>query len=99
MTLKELAHLAQQTLQADAGCPIKRSHVHELVAAAFGHRSWAAFLTGSVLADAGVGAAPSGAAPQLIGRALQLGYGQQAAAVIASALLAFIAEHQLSAVS
>jgi molybdopterin/thiamine biosynthesis adenylyltransferase len=37
MTLKELAHLAQQTLHTRAGCPVRRSHVHELLAAAFGY--------------------------------------------------------------
>ena len=99
MTLKELAHLAQQTLHTRAGCPVKRSHVHELLAAAFGHRSWAAFLSDSVLADSGVGAAPTGGLPDLIGRAVQLGYEQQAAATVAITLQAFIAEHRLSAVS
>ena len=72
MTLKELAHLAQQTPHTRAGCPVKRSHVHELLAAAFGHRSWAAFLSNLVLADSGVGAAPTGGLPDLIGRAVQL---------------------------
>lgn len=99
MTLKELAHLAQQTLHTRAGCPVKRSHVHELLAAAFGHRSWAAFLSDSVLADSGVGAAPTGGLPDLIGRAVQLGYEQQAAASVATTLQALIAEHRLSAVS
>lgn len=99
MTLKELAHLAQQTLHTRAGCPVRRSHVHELLAAAFGHRSWAAFLSDSVLADSGVGAAPTGGLPDLIGRAVQLGYEQQAAATVAITLHAFIAEHRLSAVS
>ncbi|HEY6133507.1 MAG TPA: hypothetical protein VIW70_05985 [Rubrivivax sp.] len=99
MTLKELAHLAQQTLHTRAGYPVKRSHVHELLAAAFGHRSWAAFLTDSVLADSGVGAAPTSGLPDLIGRAVQLGYEQQAAASVATTLQAFIAEHGLSAVS
>lgn len=99
MTLKELAHLAQQALQDRAGCPVKRSHVHELLAAAFGHRSWAAFLSDSVLADSGVGAAPTGGLPDLIGRAVQLGYDQQAAGTVATTLQAFIAEHRLSAVS
>ncbi len=98
MTLKELAHLAQQTLQDRAGCPVKRSHVHELLAAAFGHRSWAAFLSESVLADAGVGSAPTGGLPELIGRAVQLGYPQPAAATLANTLEAFIAEHRLMAV-
>lgn len=99
MTLKELAHLAQQTLHTRAGCPVKRSHVHELLAAAFGHRSWAAFLSDSVLADAGVAAAPTGGLPDLIGRAVQLGYEQQAAASVATTLQTLIAEHRLSAVS
>ena len=99
MTLKELAHLAQQTLHTRAGCPVKRSHVHELIAAAFGHRSWAAFLSNLVLADSGVGAVPTGGFPDLIGRAVQLGYEQQAAASVATTFQAFIAEHGLSAVS
>jgi hypothetical protein len=99
MTLKELAHLAQQTLQNHSGCPVKRSHVHELLAAAFGHRSWAAFRAAAVLADAGVGEGPSGASPQLIGRAVQLGYHQQAAAEMARSFLTFVAEHHLSSVS
>jgi hypothetical protein len=99
MTLKELAHLAQKTLHTRAGCPVRRSHVHELLAAAFGHRSWASFLSDSVLADSGVGAAPTGGLPDLIGRAVQLGYEQQAAGTVAITLQAFIAEHRLSAVS
>lgn len=98
MTLKELAHLAQQTLQTPAGCPVKRSHVHELLAAAFGHGSWAAFLSKSVLADAGVGSAPTGGWPRLVGRALQLGYPQPAATALATTVLAFVAEHGLAAV-
>jgi hypothetical protein len=52
-----------------------------------------------VLADSGVGAAPTGRLPDLIGRAVQLGYEQQAAATVAITLQAFIAEHRLSAVS
>ncbi len=73
--------------------------MHEFLSAAFGHRSWAAFLSDSVLADSGVGAARTGGLPDLIGRAVQLGYEQQAAATVAITLQAFIAEHRLSAVS
>lgn len=98
MTLKELAHLAQQTLQTRAGCPVRRSHVHELLAAAFGHGSWAAFLSESVLADADVGSAPTGGLPGLVGRAVQLGYPQPAATTLATTVLAFVAEHGLAAV-
>lgn len=99
MTLKELAHLAQQALQDRAGCPVKRSHVHELLAAAFGHRSWAAFHSEAVLADAGIGSAPTGGLPELIGRAVQLGYPQPAAAIIATSLQSLVAEHRLAAIS
>ncbi len=99
MTLKELAHLAQQTLQDRAGCPVKRSHVHELLAAAFSHRSWAAFLSEAVLADAGIGSTPTGGLPDLVGRAVQLGYPQSAATIIATGVQSLIAEYRLAAIS
>ncbi len=99
MTLKELAHLAHQTLQTRAGCPLKRSHVHELLAAAFGHGSWAAFLSESVLADAGVGSVPDGGLPRLVGRAVQLGYPQPIATTVATTVMAIVSEHGVSAVS
>jgi hypothetical protein len=99
MTLKELAHLAQHALQDRAGCPVKRSHLHELLAAAFGHRSWAAFHSEAVLADAGIGSAPTGGLPGLVGRAVQLGYPQSAATIIATGVQALIAEHRLAAIS
>lgn len=96
MTLKELAHAAQRHLQTRAGCAIKRSHVHELLVAAFGYQSWAAFLSQCVLADAGVGTAPDGPPSLLIGRAVQLGYEQSVATEIAGAMLAFIAKRQIA---
>ncbi len=98
MTSKELAHAAQQTLQTRADCDVKRSHVHELLAAAFGHSSWAAFQFESVLADGSVGDVPAGATPQVIGRAVQLQYAQGAAVEMAGALLDFVEERQLSSV-
>ena len=52
MTLRELAHSAQQPFQTAIGLPVKRSHVHELLAAAFGYSSWAAFRSESLPADA-----------------------------------------------
>jgi hypothetical protein len=98
MTLKELAHAAQQRLQSHASQPVRRSHVHELLAAAFSYRSWAAFLSDALLADAGVGDAPDGGAAAVSGRALQLGYGQADAVGLAVTLLSFIAAHQLTCV-
>ncbi len=97
MTLKELAHAAHQSLQTRAGCEVKRGHVYELLAAAFGFQSWAAFLPESLLTDGGVGDAPDGAAPRLIGRAVQLQYPQGAATVMAGAFLEFAAERKIGA--
>ncbi|MBS0498779.1 MAG: hypothetical protein JSR74_00450 [Proteobacteria bacterium] len=87
MTLKELAHSAHQHLQIHAGCAIKRSHVHELLAAAFGCQSWASFLSESLLADGGAGDAPVDALPHVIGRAAQLGYGQSVSVEMGNALI------------
>jgi hypothetical protein len=98
MTMKELAHSAQQTLQTRAGCNVKRSHVHELLAAAFGFSSWAAFLSESVLADGGVGNAPAGGLPRVIGRAVQLQYAPGAASELAGALLDFLSRRQITSV-
>ena len=58
MTLKELAHAAHHALQAQSGCDVSRSHIYELLAAALGHRSWAAFDAASLLTDAGVSTIP-----------------------------------------
>lgn len=98
MTLKELAHSAQQRLQTAANVPVKRTHVHELLAAAFDYSSWAAFRSAALLADEGVGTAPPDPAPRLIGRALQLGYEQTASVLLAEALRIFAAARQLSCV-
>ena len=98
MTLREFAHSAQQHLQTLAGLPVKRSHVHELLAAAFGYSSWAAFRSESLLADAGVGERLAGTSPQQIGRAVQLGYGQTASVLLADALVAFAMAQQVSCI-
>lgn len=99
MTLKELAYTAHAAVQDRAGCAIKRSHVHELLAATFSSRSWASFHSKFLLADAGVGNAPVDALPKVTGRALQLGYDQRTAISVAHTLLEFVETHQLSCVS
>ena len=96
MMFKALARAAHQSLQARAGCNICHSHVHELLAAAFGYRTWAALTADALLADHGVGQAPQDSAePQITGRALQLQYGQAEALAMADALGEFIADKQL----
>ena len=48
MTIKELAFSAQQHLQVSTGTQIKRAHIYELMAAAFGFGSYAALCTDAV---------------------------------------------------
>lgn len=99
MTFKALARAAHHSLQSRAGCDIRHSHVHELLAAAFGYRTWAALTTDALLADQGVGQAPQASAgPQITGRALQLQYGQTEALAMAGALMQFIADQHLGLV-
>lgn len=99
MTLKALTHTAHQSLQTRADCDIRHSHVHELLAAAFGYRTWAALTTDALLADHGVGDAPQAyAGTQIAGRALQLQYGQTEALAMAAALAEFIADKKLGLV-
>lgn len=98
MTLKELAHAAQQMLQTGAGGDVKRSHVHELLAAAFGYSSWAAFRCESVLADGGVGQAPSSAFPLVAARGIHLRYAPDVASRVAAALLEFLSDCQVRAI-
>ena len=98
MTMKQLAHLAQQSLQARARCIVKRSHVHELLAAALGFGSWAALIAEALPVDAGVSDLPSDVLPRLTARAIQLGYGQGAAEAIGRVLQELCVEQQLSTV-
>ena len=51
MTLKELTYEARQCLQTELGVQFKQAHIYELLAAAFGFKSWAAFSADAVLLD------------------------------------------------
>ncbi len=96
MAIKTIAHSAQLHLQAVTGSSIKRSHVYELLAAAFDYRSYAALSSAAVFA----------AGPQELERTLPLvpairsrfaglGYPSGVAEVAASALTDFITEGRL----
>lgn len=97
MTLKQLAHAAHHQLQSACGTSMPRSHVHELLAAAFGYGSWAAFRADCVLCDAGIGDIPPENGPALAGRALQLGLPQRACPVVASTMHALLQERRIGA--
>lgn len=51
MTLKELTYEVRQRLQTELGVQFKQAHIYELLAAAFGFKSWAAFSSAAVLLD------------------------------------------------
>lgn len=66
----DLAHACERA----SGLRIKRSHVYQLVASAFGYGSWAAFRLHCVLAN-GIGTQPPSKNSAVLGRALQLEMG------------------------
>lgn len=96
MTLKELAYVAQSRLQARIASPVKRGHVLELLAAAAGFRSWAAFDSVAVLADAETAGQPLQAEALIAGRAIQLEYSTADAETTAVVLTELIGELKLS---
>lgn len=96
MTLKELAYVAQSRLQARTGTPIKRGHVLELLAAAAGFKSWAAFDAAALLADKGTDGRELARHALIAGRAIQLDYPAVDAELAAAALIELIGELQLS---
>ena len=97
MTVKHLAHSAHQHIQSACGIPVARSHVHELLASAFGYGSWAAFRADCVLSDAGLGGLAPANGPALAGRALQLKIPQPACTTAASTLHALLLERGVRA--
>ena len=96
MTLKELAHFAQHHLESRTGLTIRRSHVHELLAAAAGFRSWAAFDEMALLADQGTRGQAMENPALLAGRAAQLGFAQQEVPAVADALIELIRSRHLA---
>jgi hypothetical protein len=97
MTVKNLAHSAHHQLQTACGISVARSHVHELLAAAFGYGSWAAFRADCVLSDGGVGDLAPENGPTLAGRALQLKIPQHACSLAASTVHAILMERRIGA--
>lgn len=76
MTIKELAYSTQQLIQTHTGCSFKRTHFYELLAASFGYKSSAAFNTDMVWCNHVPRAPLAELTPELMGRAVQLGYPQ-----------------------
>lgn len=96
MTLKELAYVAQSRLQSRLTFPVKRGHVLELLAAAAGFRSWAAFDSAALLADAETKGQGLQARALIAGRAIQLEYSTADAEIAATVLTELISDLKLS---
>lgn len=87
MTIKELAYSTQQLIQTSTGCTFKRTHFYELLAASFGYKSSAAFNTDMVWCNHVPRAPLAELTPELLGRAVQLGYTQSNTEEIAKCLV------------
>lgn len=99
MTIQSFARDAQLLLERQTGCSVKRTHVLEMLAAFFGHGTWAAMRSQYLPCDAGLGTAPDPKPGLLLARAIQLGYAQTVAQAIATALSEFASErcmHQIA---
>lgn len=100
MTVKELAYSAQQHLQSVTGVPLKRSHVYELFAAAFGFNSHAAFGVDAVLRELGQNDGRAVTYGALVSRRwIEFGYGPDTATLASSALGSFLVQRQIGIAS
>lgn len=95
MPFKALAFSAQQHLQSRTGHPFRRSHLYELLAAAFGLRSHAAMTSLGFLTDTGIGPSRPTITPTLLERLAQLGYPSAISLSAAQALTELASAQQL----
>lgn len=99
MTIKSLAHSAQKHLQANSSTPFKRTHVYELIAAAFGFGSYAALNATAILADVHGHPDRDSIDPSSIQkRGIELGYEISTAERISTELADFLATRDISAI-
>lgn len=97
MTIKELAYSAQLHLEAETGCPFKRAHVYELMAASFGFSSYAALNACAVFTEHPAG----GLRPRsslILQRSCALGYSAAVTAHVARALPMFLDSRQMACI-
>jgi len=100
VSLKQLAFSAQQQLHTNTGVPFKRSHVYELLAAALGFKSYAAFVSQAVVAHRSPNdkhADPHSAL--VVPRCLDLGYRPDVATATSAALHAFLTERRIGVIT
>lgn len=99
MTLKQLAYSAQQSLQASTQIDFKRTHVYELLAAAFDYNSYAAFNSEAVFTHFQYVDDQTTHDPSLIKkRCTELGYPIEVADSAPALLLDFINQHEIDCI-
>ena len=87
MTIKQLAYSTQQLIQTSTGCNFKRAHFYELLTASFGYKSSAAFNTDMLWCNHIPRSPLAELTPDLMGRAVQLGYPQSNIEAIAKCVV------------
>lgn len=99
MTIKGITYALQQTL-TQAGTPVRRSHVYELLSAAFGYKSYAAFVSEAIMASLD-DEIPSGKmdAARVNLRCADLGYPQSAAKAVTLQVANLIRDQRLCTIN
>ena len=96
MTIKQLAFDAQQYLQAQTSSNFKRSHVYELLAAAFGFNSYASLSADHVFTHGGLTSRRPAKHKESVGRrCLELDYPPETALLIAQLFPRFLADQDI----
>jgi len=99
MTIKQLAFDAQQYLQTNSGSTFKRSHVYELLAAAFGFNSYASLCAEHVFTQGGLTSRRPAKHSESVGRrSLELDYPPETALQLAQALPIYLTDQDIGVI-
>lgn len=97
MTIKQLAFDTQQHLQAQTSTTFKRSHVYELLAAAFGFNSYASLCAAYVFTQSSLTSRRPARHSESVGRrSLELDYPPETALLLAQTLPAYLTDQDIS---
>ena len=99
MTIKQLAFDAQQHIQTKTGATFKRSHVYELLAAAFGFSSYASLCAEYVFTQGGLTSRRPAKHSESVGRrSLELDYPPETALRLAQTLPTYLTDHDIGVI-
>jgi hypothetical protein len=98
MKIKEFAHTAQRRLENVTSSTFKRAHVYELLAAAFGYKSYAALCADAVLIPRKWEHAPDGGLA-IQQRCIELGYSPITSGITSTQFPHLVADYELDAIA